>query len=216
MSQSYEAQGIIHSIDQTKEYGDNGFQKREFVILITGPDVNIQYPDHVKFELVKDKCGLMDQYVIGSEIKVHFNLGGRLWAGNGKGEQCFVGLGAWKIEAVGAPQQVAPQYAPQAPAAPQPMAVNYVGDQLPQAPQPMAPAAPQMATQPIPPAPQPMAPKPSPEPQAAPQPVIAAQPQVAPTSLAQVPPGSPESKALHPDGSSMYDAMGFFQPSIPF
>lgn len=101
MSQSYDAQGVIHSIGETTEYGNNGFTKREFVIKLTGEDENPAYPNHIALELVRDKCALMDQYNIGDEIQVHFNLSGRLWSGGGKGEKCFTSLQAWRIQSVG-------------------------------------------------------------------------------------------------------------------
>ena len=102
MSQSFETQGTIHSIGETKEYGQNGFTKREFVILLTGEDENPRYPNYVALELTKDKCALMDSFSMGDEIKVTFNLSGRLWAGNGQGEKCFTSLQCWRIEALGA------------------------------------------------------------------------------------------------------------------
>ena len=101
MSKSFEITGQIHSIDETKEYGQNGFTKREFVIKLTGEGENERYPNHVALELVKDKCALMDTYNIGDEITVHFNLSGRLWSGNGQGEKCFTSLQAWRIEGAG-------------------------------------------------------------------------------------------------------------------
>jgi len=115
MSTTYESQGVIHSIGETTEYGSNGFTKREFVIKVTGPDENPAYPNHLAFELIKDKCALMDQYQIGSEIKVHFNLNGRLWQKPGNPERCFNSLQAWRIESVGANQEAPAGYA--APAA---------------------------------------------------------------------------------------------------
>ena len=99
MSKSYEAQGIVHSIGETTEYGNNGFTKREFVIQLTGPDENSQYPNYIALELIKDKCALMDSYQVGAEIQVSFNLSGRLWASAGKPERCFTSLQAWKISA---------------------------------------------------------------------------------------------------------------------
>lgn len=114
MSESYVTQGVIHSIGQTTEYGQNGFTKREFVIKLTGEGENAEYPNHVAFDLTKDKCALMDSYQVGHEIKVRFNLGGRLWEGNGKGERCFVSLSAWKIAPVEGQQQQ-PQQFQQAP-----------------------------------------------------------------------------------------------------
>lgn len=100
MSKSIEAQGIIHSIGQTTEYGNNGFTKREFVVKLSGEGENSAYPNFIPFELVKDKCALMDKFEVGQEIIVHFNLTGRLWTPQGKPEKCFVGLQAWRIEPV--------------------------------------------------------------------------------------------------------------------
>ncbi|RVU86474.1 DUF3127 domain-containing protein [Leucothrix sargassi] len=100
MSKSYEAQGTIHSIGETTEYGNNGFTKREFVIQLTGPDENSQYPNYVALELIKDKCALMDNHRVGDEIQVTFNLSGRLWSSAGKPEKCFTSLQAWKVASV--------------------------------------------------------------------------------------------------------------------
>lgn len=116
MSQSFEIQGEIHSIGETTEYGNNGFKKREFVIKLTGPGENSTYPNHVALELLKDNCALMDSYHLGDEIIAHFNLSGRLWAGNGKGEKCFTSLQAWRIQPAANASQPAhmPEYANQA------------------------------------------------------------------------------------------------------
>ncbi len=97
MSRSYDVQGVIHSIGETTEYGNNGFTKREFVIKVTGEDENPAYPNHVALELIKDKCAIMDNYKIGDEIQVQFNLSGRLWSGGGRPEKCFTSLQAWRI-----------------------------------------------------------------------------------------------------------------------
>jgi single-strand DNA-binding protein len=65
--------------------------KREFVI-----ETEEKFPQQIKFELMNDKCGLIDAYQIGDNLKVSFNLRGREW--NGK---YFVNLQAWKIEREG-------------------------------------------------------------------------------------------------------------------
>ena len=108
MSKSFEIEGLIHSIGDTTEYGQNGFTKREFVIKLTGEGENSAYPNHVALELIKDKCALMDAYKIGDEIKAQFNLSGRLWSGGGKPEKCFTSLQAWKIESAGGSATQAP------------------------------------------------------------------------------------------------------------
>ena len=70
------------------------FMKREFVIT----DNSSQYPQHISFQLTQDKCSLIDQFQIGSEIKVHFNLRGREWT-NAQGEvKYFNSIEAWRIE----------------------------------------------------------------------------------------------------------------------
>lgn len=98
MSKSYEVQGVIHTIDETKTYGQNGFTKREFVIKLTGEGQNPDYPNFVAMELIKDRCSLMDPFQPGDEILVNFNLSGRLWSAPGKPEKCFTSLQAWKVE----------------------------------------------------------------------------------------------------------------------
>lgn len=70
------------------------FTKREFVIT----DNSSQYPQHISFQLIQDKCALLDSYQLGQEIKVHFNLRGREWA-NPQGElKYFNSLEAWRLE----------------------------------------------------------------------------------------------------------------------
>jgi hypothetical protein len=101
MSKSFETQGRIHSIDATKEYGSNGFKKREFVIELNDASENPEYPNFVAFELIKDKCFIMDKYKVGDQIVVTFNVQGRLWKAEDKPERCFTSLQAWKISALG-------------------------------------------------------------------------------------------------------------------
>ncbi|MDG1835561.1 MAG: DUF3127 domain-containing protein, partial [Pseudomonadales bacterium] len=83
MSKSYEVQGVLHSIGDTTEYGNNGFTKREFVMKLSGEDENPRYPNYVAMELIKDNCAMMDNYSVGDEVQAQFNLSGRLWSGNG-------------------------------------------------------------------------------------------------------------------------------------
>lgn len=73
------------------------FKKREFVI----SDDGSQYPQEIMFQLVQDKCDLIDPYNIGDEIKVNFNLRGRRWENPKTSEtKFFVSLDAWRLEKV--------------------------------------------------------------------------------------------------------------------
>jgi hypothetical protein len=72
------------------------FKKREFVI----SDNSSQYPQHIMFQLTQDKCNLLDQYHVGDELKVHFNLRGREWTSPKNEIKYFNTLEAWRIESV--------------------------------------------------------------------------------------------------------------------
>ena len=100
MSKTFEMTGIIHSKGETTTFGNNGFTKRQFVLKATGPEENTNYPNYIALELIKEKCNLLDQFNIGDELEVSFNISGRLWQGQGKPEQCFTNLQAWKINQV--------------------------------------------------------------------------------------------------------------------
>ena len=109
---TFEIQGEIHSIDETRTYGENGFTKREFVVKLTGEGENPSYPNYVALEFIKDRCSMLDNYRQGEEVKVAFDLGGRLWNQPGKPEKCFVSLTAWKIEKLSGveDQSLPPEY----------------------------------------------------------------------------------------------------------
>lgn len=89
--------GSIKLISETQTF-DSGFSKREFVIT-----TQETYPQDVKFEVVKDKCAVLDKYAAGQVVDVAFNVRGNEY--NGK---YYVNLQAWKINEAGtsaAPQQ---------------------------------------------------------------------------------------------------------------
>lgn len=72
------------------------FQKREFAVEYAE---NPSYPEYLKFELIQDKCDLLDQYKVGQQIHVHFNLKGRKWTDPQGSIKYFNTLQAWKITA---------------------------------------------------------------------------------------------------------------------
>lgn len=96
---AFEVEGkLIKKFDT--ESKSASFQAREFVIEV--PDGN--YPQMVKFQLVQDRCGMLDNYEEGEQVKVHFDLRGREWQG-----KYFTNLNAWKMEKAGAaPSNSAP------------------------------------------------------------------------------------------------------------
>jgi hypothetical protein len=88
--------GKIHKIFNTQKVSDT-FKKREFVVEYRE---NPQYAEYLKFELIQDKCDLLDSLKEGQEADVYFNLKGREWV-NPKGEKVyFNSLQAWRIESM--------------------------------------------------------------------------------------------------------------------
>ena len=85
---SFEVEGKLHKIFPA-ENKSGSFQAREFVIEVESG----QYPQMVKFQLVQDRCGLIDDYSEGDMIKVHFDLRGREWQG-----KYFTNLNAWRLD----------------------------------------------------------------------------------------------------------------------
>ena len=86
--------GKVIAIMEKQQVTDT-FAKREFVI-----ETDEQYPQMVKFELMQDKCELIDKHGIGDEITVHFNVAGRKWTDKQNKDVYFVSVKAWRIEAV--------------------------------------------------------------------------------------------------------------------
>lgn len=87
----YKAEGKIEKIFDSETKGAS-FQVRQFVIEVADG----QYPQMVAFQLVQDKCTLIDDYAEGDNVEVDFDLRGREW--NGK---YFTNLQAWRISRAG-------------------------------------------------------------------------------------------------------------------
>lgn len=91
-----EAIGILKAKYDTQKVSDR-YQKREFILTTEG---NTPYPQHVSFQLAQEKCGVLDAYNEGDELKVQFNLRGREWNGP-QGIKYFNTLEAWRVEKSG-------------------------------------------------------------------------------------------------------------------
>src|SRR4249919_3169177 len=90
-----EVVGTLKVKMETQKVSDR-FQKREFVLTT---EANTPYPQHVSFQVTQDKCGLLDQFNEGEELRIQFNLRGREWNGP-QGIKYFNTLEAWRLEKV--------------------------------------------------------------------------------------------------------------------
>lgn len=103
-----EVQGKIKLIGETKEYGNNGFRKRELVVT-----TEEQYPQHLLIEFIQDNTDKLNAFSVGQNVKVGINLRGREWV-NPQGETVyFNSIQGWRIENLS--EQAAPNGMPPMP-----------------------------------------------------------------------------------------------------
>ena len=104
---SYEITGVLIQRGETEIKGES-FKVREFGI----KTAEGQYEQFIKFQCVQDRTAIVDGLNKGDEIKVHFDLRGRMYGDDNK---IFTNLNAWRVEKVdanAAPDPVAQAAAP--------------------------------------------------------------------------------------------------------
>jgi len=95
---AFEITGKIIDILPVNQVSDK-FRKREFVIErkeTGGPAV---FVDYIKFQLVQDKCDLINESFLNEDVRISFNIKGNRWEREGK-VNYFTNLDAWKIEKI--------------------------------------------------------------------------------------------------------------------
>jgi hypothetical protein len=95
---AFEISGKVIDISPVNQVSDK-FRKREFVIEKKETGGGAVFVDYIKFQLVQDKCDLINESFLNDEIKIWFNLKGNKWERDGK-VNYFTNLDAWKIEKV--------------------------------------------------------------------------------------------------------------------
>lgn len=106
-----EIQGRVKQIFPSQTMGQNGFEKRDLVIV-----TEEQYPQTIIIQFTQQRCDLLDSLQVGQNVKVYINIRGREWT-NPQGEtKYFNTIEGWKIEVIQttnvANQQPAAQAAP--------------------------------------------------------------------------------------------------------
>ena len=107
---AFEITGKIIDVLPVNQVSDK-FKKREFVIEKKDTGGAAVFIDYIKFQLVQDKCDLINESFLNEEVKIWFNLKGNKWERDGK-INYFTNLDAWKIEKVSEPgrnQNIQPQ-----------------------------------------------------------------------------------------------------------
>ena len=95
----FELAGTIIEIFPAQTFG-KGFRKREFVV-----EVGDKYPQKIIFQLVQEKCNIIDAYSVGDQVTVSFNINGRDWTDKMGTVKYFNSLEAWRIAGEGRRKQ---------------------------------------------------------------------------------------------------------------
>jgi len=93
---AFEITGRVIDVFPVNQVSDK-FKKREFVIEKKDTGGAAVFIDYIKFQLVQDKCDLINESFLNEEVKIWFNLKGNKWERDGK-VNYFTNLDAWKIE----------------------------------------------------------------------------------------------------------------------
>lgn len=93
---AFEITGKVIDISPVNQVSDK-FKKREFVIEKKETGGAAVFIDYIKFQLIQDKCDLINESYMNEDVKIWFNLKGNKWERDGK-INYFTNLDAWKIE----------------------------------------------------------------------------------------------------------------------
>jgi hypothetical protein len=97
---AFEITGKVIEILPVTQVSDK-FRKREFVIERKESTGGTVFVDYIKFQLVQDKCDMVNESFMREEVKVLFNIKGNRWEKEGR-VNYFTNLDAWRVEKVSA------------------------------------------------------------------------------------------------------------------
>jgi len=100
---AFEITGKVIDILPVNQVSDK-FRKREFVIERKEAGGAALFIDYIKFQLVQDKCDLINESYLNEEIRIWFNIKGNKWERDGR-INYFTNLDAWKIERISGDEQ---------------------------------------------------------------------------------------------------------------
>ena len=106
-----EVTGKLKMIDETKDVGSSGFQKRDCVVT-----TDEQYPQDILVQFVQDKCNLLADFKVGESVRIDINLRGREWI-NPEGKAVYFNtIQGWRITTLQPTQNASATNTPTMPA----------------------------------------------------------------------------------------------------
>lgn len=101
----FEFTGPVEYIGDVELVGAKDMEKR--IVVVGEGD---KYPQSIPFELIKEKCALVDDVLVGDMVTVHFNLRGREYNG-----RYYSNLQCWELEHHSTSRRLEPDDAAPAP-----------------------------------------------------------------------------------------------------
>ncbi|MBM3421229.1 MAG: DUF3127 domain-containing protein [Bacteroidetes bacterium] len=95
---AFEITGRVVDITPVMQVSDK-FRKREFVIEKKESTGGNTFVDFIKFQLLQDKCDIIDESFLREDVRVLFNIKGNRWEKEGR-VSYFTNLDAWKVERI--------------------------------------------------------------------------------------------------------------------
>jgi hypothetical protein len=95
---AFEISGKVIDVSPVNQVSDK-FKKREFVIEKKETGGTAVFVDYLKFQLIQDKCDIINESFMNEDVRIWFNLKGNKWERDGK-TSYFTNLDAWKIEKI--------------------------------------------------------------------------------------------------------------------
>lgn len=89
--------GKIHEIGNIIEVTEK-FKKRSVIIEYAE---NPSYPEFIALEVQQDKVNILNDYKVGQEVDIEFNLRGREWTNKDGIKTYFNTLVIWRIAKIG-------------------------------------------------------------------------------------------------------------------
>jgi hypothetical protein len=97
MANKYEATGTLFEIFPALKLSDK-FTKREFILEV----LEGRYPEFIKFQLINDKCDLIEPFQKGQAVTISFNLKGKPVQDRNGNTQFYTNLDCWRVQAASA------------------------------------------------------------------------------------------------------------------
>lgn len=91
--------GTIKTITERQDFGNNGFYKRDLILVI---DENSDYPQAICIEFHKDKSDNLN-FAEGEQVDVSINLRGKEYTNQQSEVKYFNSIVGWRIEKAGDP-----------------------------------------------------------------------------------------------------------------